>query len=49
MWGSDSWGEMVWGGSAAPIPVLEPTALVILAAVFLIGAVVVTRRAYTSR
>jgi hypothetical protein len=45
MWGSENWGEMVWAGDAAPIPMLEPAALIVLAAVLLIASVVVARRA----
>jgi hypothetical protein len=49
MWGSDNWGEMVWGGGGLPIPALDATALVFLVAVLLIGTVAVVRRAYAPR
>jgi hypothetical protein len=49
MWGSENWGEMFWGATGAPIPLLEPTAIVVLVAGLLIGAVVVARGAHASR
>ncbi len=50
MWGSENWGEMVWsGGIVSPIPALEPAALVLLAAVLVIGAVVIVRRVRPAR
>jgi hypothetical protein len=50
MWGSDKWGEMVWGADGGlPIPMLDATALVVLVSVLLIGTVVVVRRADAPR
>ncbi len=49
MWGSENWGEMVWSGGGLPIPTLDETALLLLVAAFLIGTVVVVRRAYAPR
>jgi hypothetical protein len=50
MWGSDNWGELVWsGGVVAPVPLLEPTALIVLAVALTIGTLVVARRASATR
>ena len=43
MWGSEDWGDMVWGGGGVAIPMLSPVALAILVT-FLIGTVLVARR-----
>ena len=44
MWGSENWGEMVWGGGGTPVPLLDPLGLVLLVAVLLISTTVVLRR-----
>ncbi len=49
MWGSDNWGDMIWGGDGALVPLLEPAGAIVLAAVLLIGALVIARRAHVSR
>jgi hypothetical protein len=46
MWGSDNWGEMIWNGAGGPaVPMLDVTALIVLAAVLLAGSVFALRRA----
>jgi hypothetical protein len=40
---------MIWAGDGALVPLLEPAAVIILAAVLLIGAFVIARRAHISR
>ncbi len=47
MWGSQSWGEMIWGGGGggAPVPMLSPPAIALLILV-LIGTVLLGRRAH---
>jgi hypothetical protein len=49
MWGTDNWGEMIWAGDGALLPLLEPTAIIALVAAILIGTVVVARRAHAPR
>jgi len=43
MWGSDHWGEMVWGGAAA-VPLLGPYGFVAMGICFLVGAWIVHNR-----
>ena len=49
MWGSDNWGETVWGSGGIPVPTLDLTALLFLVAVLLVGSVLVVRRVYARR
>jgi len=44
MWGSETWGEMIWSGSVTAVPMLDPAALVFLVCL-MIGSVLLTRRA----
>jgi hypothetical protein len=48
MWGIKNWGELIWGGSGAPIPLLSPPGLLVLAVLLLGGAVVVLRRRHST-
>ena len=49
MWGSETWGEIVWQGAGAAIPLLGPVGVAVLAGVLLIAAVSIARRAYAQR
>jgi hypothetical protein len=37
-WGTENWGEMVWGGAASPIPSMPIEGLIAVAALLLLGA-----------
>lgn len=37
-WGTENWGEMVWGGAASPIPSIPTEGLIALAMLLLLGA-----------
>jgi hypothetical protein len=37
-WGTQNWGEMVWGGVASPIPSVPIAGLIALATLLLLGA-----------
>jgi hypothetical protein len=43
-WGTENWGEMVWGGVATPIPSMPAQSLVALAILLLLGAAALLAR-----
>ena len=43
MWGTGSWGEMIWGGGGVQVPLLGPGGLVLMV-LAIVGAAIALRR-----